>query len=192
MKVFWFDCETSGLDSARHGIISLAYAVEIDGHIVGEGELRSNCEGKAIEDSALAINHFTRGNLLGHQPPEQMYRDLAAEFSRWVDKFDRDDKFYAGGFNVGFDMGFLRQLWTDQKDSYFGSWFYAGTLDPLALIPAMKYMGLMQDFTGGYSKLAQVAEYLGIDTTGAHDAKSDLHMTRACFLALTDMLRASR
>jgi len=53
MKVCWLDLETSGLDPARHGIISLAYQVEIDGHTAASGSLFSNCRGKEIELSAL-------------------------------------------------------------------------------------------------------------------------------------------
>ena len=99
MKIFWVDLETSGLDSARHGIISLSYAVELDGQEVAAGELRSSCEGKEIDDSALDINHFSRGQLLGFPPPREMYYALLDIFGQYVKKYDHHDKFMVGGYN---------------------------------------------------------------------------------------------
>lgn len=176
MKVFWFDCETSGLDPSRHGIISLAYAVEIDGQTVAEGQLFSNCKGKDVEDSALAVNHFTREQIEHFPLPQKMYHDLADLFAQYVDKFDKQDKFYAGGYNVDFDMRFLRQLWTDCHDKYFGSWFYFGAIDPAALMPVMRYMGM--ELSPASFKLTDVAAYLRLDITGAHDAQADILLTR--------------
>lgn len=188
MKVFWFDTETSGLDSAKHGIIQLAYAVEIDGEVVAEGELFSNCEGKVIEDGALKVNGFTREQIATFNPPSWMYRHLGDLFDQYVDKFDRSDKFYAGGYNVAsFDMAFLRQLWTDCHDTYFGSWFHFGAVDPSGLIPALNYAGF--DIHPASFKLTDVAAYLGIDITGAHDAQSDIRMTREVMKKLVEKIR---
>ena len=188
MKIFWTDLETSGLDPVKNGIISLAYAVEIDGQTVAEGTLFSNCEGKAIEDSALAVNHFTREQIAQFQRPSGLYHDLADLLAQYCDPYERQDKFYAGGYNVAFDMGFLRQLWTDNKNKYFGSWFYFGAIDPSALMPVMRYMGM--DLSPASFKLADVAAYLGIDITGAHDAQSDIRMTREVMAELIERMKS--
>ena len=191
MKVFWFDCETSGLDPLRHGIISLSYAVEIDGQEVASGELRSSCEGKEIEDSALAVNHFTREQIAEFPPPRELYFTLLDIFSDFVEKYDHHDKFMAGGYNVrGFDMRFLRQLWADQGDSYFGSWFHFAALDPSSLLAALAYMGV--DVPLADAKLTDLARHFGMDTTGAHDASWDLKMTRFVLSKLIDLVRATR
>ena len=181
MKVCWLDLETSGLDPARHGIISLAYQVEIDGHTAASGSLFSNCEGKEIEDSALKVNDYTREQIAKHPDPEWMYDGLRELFERFVDKFDRDDKFYAGGYNVAsFDMPFLRQLWKDNGDAYFGSWFYYGAIDPGALLPVLKYAGVELPYMPS-SKLTDVARALGAPSAlldHAHDSQADLTLTR--------------
>ena len=191
MKIFWMDLETSGLDPARHGIISLSYAVEIDGQEVASGELRSSCEGKAIDDSALHINHFSRGQLLGFSPPREMYYALLDIFGQYVQKYDHHDKFMAGGYNVrGFDMAFLRQLWKDQHDDYFGSWFHFAALDPSSLLAALAYMGV--DVPLADAKLTDLARHFGMDTTGAHDASWDLKMTRFVLSKLIELVRLTR
>jgi DNA polymerase-3 subunit epsilon len=185
MKVFWFDIETSGLDPARHGIISLAYAVEILGEIVAEGELNSNCQGKEIEDSALDINGFLRDQIALFGSPRMLYEDLEYLFGQYVSKYDPADKFYAGGMNVqSFDLAFLRQLWKDEGDQYFGSWFQYGAIDPGALVPVMRYAGLLPGWPAK-SKLKDMAEYLGIQPDGElHTAAADIRLTRQVFLAL--------
>ncbi len=191
MKVFFFDCETSGLDPARHGIISLSYAVEIDGQEVAAGELRSSCEGKAIDDSALAVNHFTREQIAGFPPPREMYYALLDIFGQYVGKYDHHDKFMAGGYNVrGFDIPFLRRLWTDHGDRYFGSWFSFCALDPSALLAALAYMGV--DVPLADAKLTDLARHFGMDTTGAHDAYWDLKMTRFVLSKHIDHVRLTR
>jgi len=172
MKIYWFDLETSGLDPARHGIISLAYQVEIDGEVKKEGELFSNCEGKEIEDKALAINLFKRSDVAGFPPPVTIYTGLTELFGSYVDKYNRNDKFYAGGFNVeSFDMGFMRQLWKDNHDEYFGSWFHWRTVDPSTVIPFLRYAGYLPDFPDK-ANLFDTARYFGLvnQYTKRHDA----------------------
>lgn len=174
MKVFWFDTETSGIDPNRHGIISLAYAIEIDGQFPEHGKLFSNCTGKEIEDGALKVNGFTREEIAAFPPPIEMYRSLTILFEKYVDKYDKNDKWIAGGYNVNFDVGFLHQLWLDCNDNYFGSWFAFSVIDPIQIIRFLQYAGY--DFPTS-AKLSVIAEHLGIDNSNAHDALSDIRMT---------------
>jgi DNA polymerase-3 subunit epsilon len=173
MKVFWFDTETSGLDEKKNGIISIAYVIEIDGEVEASGELYSNCTDKQIEDGALKVNGFTRDQIESFPPPKEMYDQLSKILAIYVDKFDRSDKFVAAGYNVQFDVRFLRQLWYDSGDKYFGSWFAYGVIDPSQVLRFLEYAG--DSFVAG-GKLTEVAARLGIATEGAHTALSDVYM----------------
>jgi DNA polymerase III subunit epsilon len=187
MKIFWFDCETSGIDPVRNGIIQLAYAVEIDDHIQDHGEFFSNCEGKEIDDGALQVNGFTREQIAGFPPPREMYLQLSSLLNIYVDKYDKEDKFTAGGFNVNFDMGFLRQLWSDCGDSYFGSWFSFGVIDPAQIIRFLQYCGSTRFYSS--AKLVDIAKAYKIDSTGAHNAFTDIKMTIAVCRAIRKELK---
>jgi DNA polymerase-3 subunit epsilon len=175
MKVFWFDLETSGLDPAAHGIISLAYIVEIDGEEKEKGELRSNCKNKDITSSALEINGFTREEISEFPCPRDMFKKLIKTLSRYIDRFDPDDKFTAGGYNVGFDLGFLRQLWLDCGDKYFGSYFSFGTIDPAQIVRFLAYFGY--DFPTKLT-LSSLAGSLDLKVKKAHDALADIRLTK--------------
>lgn len=179
MKIFWFDLETSGLDPVKNGWLTLAYKIEIDGVIVGEGKLWNNPVGKAIDDSALAINKLKKEDIAGFSSPISNYAVLENLFDSFVDRYDPADKFYAGGYNVGFDMGFLRQFFAEQGNKYFGAYFYFSFVDPSAVIPFLRREGMFPDFPVK-AKLTDVARYFGVlDEAGAHDAEADISMTIA-------------
>lgn len=176
MKVFWFDTETSGLDPQKNGIISLAYAVEIDGEIVEEGLLYSNCRGKEISPRALEVNGFRFADVHVFPDPRRMYDALKSVFENYVDRFDRGDRFIAGGYNVGFDMGFLRQLWSESGDKYFYSYFGYAFVDPSQIFRFLQYAGAIEGGSAG--KLSELAHLMGVEGhEKAHDALIDVRMT---------------
>ena len=176
MKVLWFDCETSGIAPYRHGIIELAYQLEINGKTAAEGVLHSNCDGYEIDDAALEVNKFNRQALAEFSSPHHMYLALAALFAGHVDKYERDDKLIAGGYNVEFDVNFLRALWDRSKDEYFGSWFAFGVLDPARIVRFLQYTGKVPWFSK--MTLVELAKYYGVERPDAHDALADITMTR--------------
>lgn len=176
MKVFWFDVETTGLDPDKCGIIQLAYVVEVDGQVKETGELCSrggqNCE---ISERALEVNGYTREQIESFPPEREMYVALKTIFGKYVNKFDRADKFIAGGYNVDFDMKFLRALWNRVGDKYFGSWFAFNVIDPSNVIRFLQYSGKIEEFA--QMKLVDLAEYLKVGQENAHDASADIQMT---------------
>ena len=174
MKIFWVDCETSGLDSKENGIIQLAYIIEIDGVEKESGELFSNCAGKRMDQSALTINGYATDGIRQFPSSKEMYKKLVSIFSKYVDKYDREDKFTIGGYNVKFDRAFLSQLWYDNGDKYFGSWFNFGDIDPSQIVRFLQYCGWTFP---AKMKLIDLAEYFNISTENAHDALADIRMT---------------
>jgi DNA polymerase-3 subunit epsilon len=97
-------------------------------------------------------------------------------FTRYVNKFDRNDKFVAGGYNVQFDMGFLRAVWDRRGDKYMGSWFQFGTIDPSNLVRILQYKGMYKDL-GTKLTLERIADFFGVPRDNAHDAEADIRMT---------------
>ena len=188
MKVFYFDTETSGVNANENGIIQLAYLLEVDGAIEAEGELFSNCAGKEINEKALEVNRYTRDTVADFPPPSDMYRKLHALFNKHVNAYDRTDKMIAGGYNVDFDLRFLRRLWFDNGDKFFGSFFAFGTLDPGPLFRYLQWRGLIP-FEDAKMTLTDIATYFAIDTTNAHDALVDIKMTRNILLKINTLLR---
>jgi len=178
MKVIWIDTETGGIDPKVHGLIQLAYLVDINGTIVKEGTLYSNCAGKSYNEKALQINNFTVEQVKTFPPPEMMYKELKNVLNQFVNPFDkvRENKFYFGGYNADFDFKFIHQLWLDNSDEYLFAYFNHGFLDPAAMVRFLQYG--RHDIPAGI-KLGQLAEYFQVKPAGSlHDAMTDIKLTR--------------
>ncbi len=189
MKLFWFDTETSGIDPEKNGIIQLAYLIEIDGVVKTKGILEADPRkaGKVLDEEALKVNGYTPEKLDAFQAPFGLYRKLTAALELWVNKYDRNDKFTMAGFNVEFDVKFLRQLWIESNDQFFGSWFGYGVVDPSQVWRFLQYAGMVpQNLVK--SRLVDLAAHFGIDTEDAHDALADILMTRKVTEKLVELI----
>jgi len=178
MKILYFDVETTGLDPVKNDIIQLAGLIEIDGIVKEEFEFKiaplpDNIQ--FVSQEALDIHGYSLDAIRMFTPANIIYRQLTALFDKYISKYDKSDKFYPAGYNVDFDLRFLREFFVKQNDKYFGSYvnsFYQ--LDPLNVLKFMHAMGLVNypDY-----KLATIAQAKGIELT-AHDAMSDIKATR--------------
>ena len=65
-KILWVDTETTGTDPGKNGIIQLAGVLEINGHEISSFDYKIRpFADDVIEDTALAVNGFTREELAG-------------------------------------------------------------------------------------------------------------------------------
>lgn len=174
-KVLYFDVETTGLDAKLNDIVQLSGIIEVNGVIKEQFNLRMQpFNWDNISQEALNVTGLRIEDLQGYISPKVRFRDLIDLMSKYVDRYDKNDKFYAAGYNVQFDIGFLREFFIKNGDPYFGSWFSGRVIDPLYLC---SYFDLMGKFSLPNYKLATVCEHLGIKIQ-AHDALSDIGATR--------------
>jgi DNA polymerase-3 subunit epsilon len=102
-----------------------------------------------------------------------------------VDKYNKKDKFFLIGYNIGFDDSFMREMWRRNKDVYYGSWFWWPPIDVAVL--ACHYLKGERHRLENF-KLSTLAEYLNIKREGnAHDALSDIHITREIYKRVTEV-----
>jgi DNA polymerase III alpha subunit (gram-positive type) len=175
MKIFHFDVETTGTDPKRHDIVQLAYMIEIDGVDKEEGSLfMQPFDFDSINCDALAVNKLTIEQLRSFDNPRDVYTKVCKLLSKYVDKYDRKDKFPPAGYNVGFDCDFFKEWFAKNGDVYYGSWFNWKQIDPLRVLYFMDGMGVISlpDY-----KLETVCKHYGIEID-AHEALSDVKATR--------------
>lgn len=177
MKICYIDTETTGVEPGRHGLIQVALIIEIDGKVEGEYDFRMRpFPSDAIDPKALEVNKIASSDLPNLPDPKEMHRHICTLLNQYVNRFDMADKFTPAGFNVGFDLGFLRAFFLDNKNSYFGSYFNYRAVDPLPLLYWLRFAGAIDlpDY-----KLATVCEHFGIKLgEDAHDAMADIRATR--------------
>lgn len=178
-NLLFFDLETTGVLYWKNGIHQLSGLVEIDGKVVEEFDIKVRPNPKCIvEAQALEVAGVTLEQINSYQDMRDGYLQFTDILSKYVDKYNKQDKFHLAGYNNrGFDDPFLRAWFVQNGDTYFGSWFWSDSIDVMVLasnhLRAERYK--MPNF-----KLMTVANHLGIpiDESKAHDALYDVKVTR--------------
>lgn len=186
MKLLWLDTETTGLNKEKCDIIQLAGIVIID----GEEKERFNfhCQPinyENIEQNALDTTKMTIEKLKTFETPQEAYRKFKKIIEKFVNKYDKNDKFFIAGHNVQFDIDFCKNWFEKQGDKYFFSYFFHQPIDLMYLSVILHTAGLinLSNF-----KLGTIANYLEIGLEESdeylHDASIDIDITRKCFCRL--------
>ncbi len=195
-KLLFIDVETTGTDPERHGLTQISGCVQL-GDTVEETfdwYVRPYPQ-DVIEDEALAVTGIDRRQFLppGHPDhlavagqdfldPGVVYTRMVEMLGRYVDKFNKGDKFQFVGYNAhSFDMPFVRKFWEKNSDRFFGSWFWYPCLDVM-LVWAQILQLKRPELTN--FKLATVARHSGIkvDDDRLHDSQYDIELTRELWL----------
>lgn len=182
MKILFIDLETTGVVLNLHGVHQISGAVVVDGVVKEKFDYKVRPKPNAeFNERALEIGGVTKEQLLAYPPMNEVYNQFTDMLAKYVDKYNRKDKFFLAGFNLApFDSQFLRAWFIDNGDKYFGSWFWSNTLDVMVL--ATPYLAdkraEMENF-----KQATVAKALGIevDENRLHDAEYDIEICMAIY-----------
>ena len=182
MKLIFIDVETGGLDPKNSALLQLSGLISVEGKPdVSFNYFLRPFDSDTVSPQALAVNNFSEAEVYSHdsrfKDPRIVYKEFTALLGKYVNKFDRADKFFFVGYNShAFDASFLREFFYKNNDNYYGSWFFHPSIDVM-LLAAHRLMNkrhTMPDF-----KLATVATELGItiDPTMLHDAMYDIELT---------------
>lgn len=182
MKLLFFDLETTGTNPARNGIHQISGQIVIDGKKVEDFDFHVQPNPKAvIEEQALSVAGVTREQVLVYPSMGEVYKQLVAMLGKYVDKFNKKDKFFLVGYNnAAFDNQFLRGFFLQNGDNYFGSWFWANTIDVMVLATA--YLAERRPEMENF-KLSTVAKFLGVAVSddSLHNAFYDIELTKAIY-----------
>ena len=185
MKLFYYDLETTGTNFWQHGIHEISGIIEIDGVVKEEFIFHVQPNPKAkIEQGALDVGGVTLDQIQAYEPMKTVYWKIIEILNKYVDKFDKKDKFHLVGYNnASFDNAFFRAFFVQNNDQYFGSWFWVDSVDVMVIASFFlaENRNKLKDF-----KLRTVAEYLGIEIEEEklHKASYDVEITRQIYLKL--------
>lgn len=186
--IFYFDCETSGLDPTRHCILQIAWIVERD----GIEKIRRCFDVKPPENAelnikALEVNGFNFDRM-----------NAGIDGSIMLNYLHDDIKGSVGGgsgaipcgHNVRFDLDFLNVALqrTDVKYSlHYGNGSLLRMNRPLCTLSLCHYLNYRGALSLDSFKLETVCKYFGI-TLNAHDAMCDIMATRALLIHLNGII----
>lgn len=177
MKEFWCDLETTGVNPRVHGIWQIAFIIVDGSDRIESSYTLQNLPADKIDTRALELGGITKEQLSKFKKPRLVFEDIKIELKKFVNPYNKQDKFHFYGYNSSFDANFLRQFWHKMEDKFYGSWFWTPPIDVMSLAAyhLRERRNSMLDF-----KLNTVAKTIGIDIDDSktHDALYDIQITR--------------
>ena len=187
-KILFFDLETTGTKFWRNGIHQISGAVVINGQVKESFNyhVRPNLA-CTIEEEALKVAGVTKEQVMAYPPMQQVYTQFVQMLGKYVDRYNKKDKFTLAGYNnASFVNPFLRAWFVQNGDFYFGSWFWSSSIDVMVLAAQrlLEERAEMDNFKQG-----TVAKYMGVPVSdnNLHDALYDI---RVCMAIYQHMLPA--
>ena len=178
MKKLYFDVETTGTNPEKHGLIQFSGIIEINGEIKEKFDFNIKpFESDLIEEKALIVNNKTKEEIKSFPEPNFIKKEIISIFDKYIDKFNREDKFIPIGYNVSFDINFLNTFFKKLDDNYLFSYINPKGIDVYAIFLWLCYSNKICDYTKKDHKLESVCNFFNIPIK-AHDALEDILATR--------------
>ena len=182
-KVLWLDVETTGLDCRKHGLREVGFIIEIDGVEVDRGVFKINpftytTKDVVIDDYALEISKVSIEDLESYDRVSYCFKELMNKLVKYVNVNDKNDCFVIAGYNVAFDIGFIKEWFKEMGllDSYKDLFHYK-SLDAFSLVFNLRLLGLN---SAENDKLETMCNYFDIEIE-AHNALSDIEATKKLY-----------
>jgi|WetSurMetagenome_2_1015567.scaffolds.fasta_scaffold05374_6 DNA polymerase III subunit epsilon len=180
MKLVYIDTETTGTDTKHCAITQLAGTILADGKSEDFNFFMKPFESALITDEALIVQKKTKEEIMSYPSDKKVFVDFTALLGKYVDRYEKSDKFFFIGYNSRFDSDMIRNWFERNGDKYYGSWFWMPDIDVMALAARalMNVRSTLPNF-----RLETVAKYLfpndlEIKNPEFHDARYDILMTR--------------
>lgn len=191
MKLLYLDTETTGLTD-NSAIVQIAGAIEIDNEVVKWFNIRCKPhEGADISESALKTIGLTIEELNQEQEPEQALKELEKVFSKYIDRYNKNDKLIMICHNYPFDFRMLYNFYSRLNNKFMGSFIdFKLNVCTLNLVKSLQVMGILPILEN--NRLETWCRYFGVTLENAHDALEDIRATREVYKNIDRVLKNNR
>jgi len=181
MKILWIDTETTGLSTAKHGIVSISALYDIDNTEVSRFSATMKPTGRVADQIALDVNGFTREQISTFHD----WSRVLIDFISWLKEIDCKPCYF-GGFCNNFDLRFVENWF---KSCSISSSFLEyiddkNLIDVHKIIKSSNHPKLL-DFPN--HKLATVAQGMMIEIVDYHTSLGDILATREIYYKLIEL-----
>jgi DNA polymerase III epsilon subunit-like protein len=161
--IIFIDIETGGLDPFKHSMLRFNYAVVYDGGMYDNGVLNLRQEEYVVTSKAMEINKI---DLRIHEEdsvtPKQFYNEMQNLLQKYYPNKQKD-KYYAclGGYNVSFDLTFLRRFFNLHFESnFYNTWFDNTVMDVASMLRLLHTVGALPQ---AFYKIDQALSFFNVD-----------------------------
>mgnify|MGYP001675554550 FL=1 len=188
-KIIFIDTETGGVNPEKAALIQLSGIIRIDKKDVEKFNFYIKpFENSEVTEKALEVQGRTLEELKTDKYVEEkeVYKQFIELLDKYVDKYDRTDKFVVAGYNVRFDVDILKAFFQRHGNNFLFSYLDSSMLDPLYSIRLLQIAEVLPVLEN--NKLETWCKHFGIELK-AHDSLEDIEATKKLIGKLISLIR---
>lgn len=188
-KIIFIDTETGGVNPEKAALIQLSGIIRIDKKDVEKFNFYIKpFENSEVTEKALEVQGRTLEELKTDKYVEEkeVYKQFINLLDKYIDKYDRTDKFIVAGYNVRFDVDILKAFFQRHGNNFLFSYLDSSMLDPLYSIRLLQIAEVLPVLEN--NKLETWCKHFGIEFS-AHDSLEDIEATKKLIGKLILLIR---
>ena len=188
-KIIFIDTETGGVNPEKSALIQLSGIIRIDKKDIEKFNFYIKpFENSEVNEKALEVQGRTLDELKTEKYIEEkeVYKQFINLLDKYIDKYDKTDKFIVAGYNVRFDVDILKALFQRHGNNFLFSYLDSSMLDPLYSIRLLQIAEVLPVLEN--NKLETWCKYFGIELK-AHDSLEDIVATKKLIGKLISLIR---
>lgn len=188
-KIIFIDTETGGVNPEKAALIQLSGIIRIDKKDVEKFNFYIKpFENSEVNEKALEVQGRTLEELKTEKYIEEkeVYKQFVNLLDKYIDKYDRTDKFVVAGYNVRFDVDILKAFFQRNGNNFLFSYLDSSMLDPLYSIRLLQIAEVLPVLEN--NKLETWCKHFGIELK-AHDSLEDIEATKKLIGKLISLIR---
>lgn len=188
-KIIFIDTETGGVNPEKSALIQLSGIIRIDKKDVEKFNFYIKpFENSEVNEKALEVQGRTLDELKTEKYIEEkeVYKQFINLLDKYIDKYDKTDKFIVAGYNIRFDVDILKALFQRHGNNFLFSYLDSSMLDPLYSIRLLQIAGILPVLEN--NKLETWCKHFGIELK-THDSLEDIVATKKLIGKLISLIR---
>ena len=188
-KIIFIDTETGGVNAEKSALIQLSGIIEVDGTEKEKFNFYIKLfENSEVNEKALEVQGRTLEELGTEKYIDEsiIYKKFLEILDKYIDKYDKNDKFIVAGYNVKFDIDILKALFERNNNKFLFSYFNSSMLDPLYSVRLLQVAGMLPVLEN--NKLETWCKYFNIELK-AHDSLQDITATKKLIEKLIELIK---
>lgn len=188
-KIIFIDTETGGVNPEKAALIQLSGIIRIDKKDVEKFNFFIKpFENSEVNEKALEVQGRTLEELKTDKYVEEkeVYKQFVNLLDKYIDKYDKSNKFIVAGYNVRFDVDMLKAFFQRHGNNFLFSYLDSSMLDPLYSIRLLQIAEVLPVLEN--NKLETWCKHFGIELK-AHDSLEDIEATKKLIGKLISLIR---
>lgn len=188
-KIIFIDTETGGVNPEKAALIQLSGIIRINKKDIEKFNFYIKpFENSEVNEKALEVQGRTLEELKTNKYVEEkeVYKQFINLLDKYIDKYDKSDKFIVAGYNVRFDVDILKAFFQRHGNNFLFSYLDSSMLDPLYSIRLLQIAEILPVLEN--NKLETWCKHFGIELK-AHDSLEDIEATKKLIGKLISLIR---